>query len=165
MIELKVKQSMPWHELGNGPASAEKTILLEYMSRTIFGNVWRSIKNRHWAVFMTIIGHLILLLMVVFATGLFTLESTLVTEQGVRFAYNRFDTITTNYSDLNPSPALLNFAIRTHNLSYPKGTTEDTLVPQFEPVEIFPEDTTFQSEVSGLKVNVECEHLDINSSI
>jgi hypothetical protein len=165
MIELKVKQSMPWHELASGAASAEKTILLEYMSRTIFGNVWRSIKNRHWAVSMTIIGHLILLLMVVFATGLFTLESTLVTEQGVRFAYNRFDTITTNYSDLNPSPALLNFAIRTHNLSYPKGTTEDTLLPQLEPVEVFPEDTTFQSEVSGLKVNVECEHLDINSSI
>jgi hypothetical protein len=165
MIELKVKQSMPWHELGNGPASAEKTILLEYMSRTIFGNVWRSTKNRHWAVSMTIIGHLILLLMVVFATGLFTLESTLVTEQGVRFTYNRFDTIATNYSDLNPSPALLNFAIRTHNLSYPKGTTEDTLLPRFEPVEIFPEDTTFQSKLNGLKVNVECEHLDIKSSI
>jgi hypothetical protein len=166
MIELKVKQSMPWHELANGPAPAEKTIMLEYMSRTIFGNIWRSMKNRHWAVSMTIIGHLILLLMVVFATGLFTLESTLVTEQGVQFAYNRFDTITTNYSDLNPSPALLNFAIRTHNLSYPKGTTEDTLLPRFEPVEIFPGDTTFQSEVSGLKVKMECEHIHIkNSSI
>jgi hypothetical protein len=157
---------MPWHELGNGPALAEKTILLEYLSRTIFGNVWRSIKNRHWAVFITIIGHLILLLMVVFATGLFTLESTLVTEQGVRFTYNRFDTIATNYSNLNASPALLNFAIRTHNLSYPKGTTEDVLLPRFEPVEIFPEDTTFQSEVSGLKVDIECELVDIkNSSI
>jgi hypothetical protein len=157
---------MPWHELGNGPALAEKTILLEYMSRTIFGNVWRSIKNRHWAVFMTIIGHLILLLMVVFATGLFTLESTLVTEQGVRFTYNRFDTIAANYSNLNASPALLNFAIRTHNLSYPKGTTEDVLLPRFEPVDIFPEDTTFQSEVSGLKVDIECELVDIkNSSI
>jgi hypothetical protein len=166
MIELKVKQSMPWHELANGPASAEKTIMLEYMSRTIFGNVWRSMKNRHWAVLMTIIGHLILLLMVVFATGLFTLESTQVTEEGVRFAYNRFDTTATNYSNLNPSPALLNFAIRTHNLSYPKGTTEDILLPQFEPVEIFPEDTTFQSEVSGLKVDMECEHIHIkNSSI
>jgi hypothetical protein len=166
MIELKVKQSMPWHELANGPASAEKTIMLEYMSRTIFGNVWRSMKNRHWAVLMTIIGHLILLLMVVFATGLFTLESTLVTEEGVRFAYNRFDTTATNYSNLNPSPALLNFAIRTHNLSYPKGTTEDVLLPQFEPIEIFPEDTTFQSEVNGLKVNMECEFVDIkNSSI
>jgi hypothetical protein len=157
---------MPWHELGNGPALAEKTILLEYMSRTIFGNVWRSIKNRHWAVFMTIIGHLILLLMVVFATGLFTLESTRVTEQGVRFTYNRFDTIATNYSNLNASPALLNFAIRTHNLSYPKGTTEDVLLPRFEPVDIFPEDTTFQSEVSGLKVDIDCELVDIkNSSI
>jgi hypothetical protein len=164
MIELKVKQSMPWHELGSGPASAEKTILLEYMSRTIFGNVWRSIKNRHWAVSMTIMGHLILLLMVVFATGLFTLESTLVTEQGVRFTYNRFDTSATNFSDLNPSPALLSYSIRAHNLSYPKGTTEDVLFPRFEPVEIFPEDTTFQSEVSGLKVNMECEHVHIKNS-
>jgi hypothetical protein len=166
MIELKVKQSMPWHELGNGPASAEKTILLEYMSRTIFGNVWRSIKNRHWAVSMTIIGHLILLLMVVFATGLFALESTLVTEQGVHFTYNGFDASATNLSGLDPSPVLLNFAIRTRNLSYPKGTTEDTLLPLFEPVEVFPEDSTFQYNATGLKVNMECEHLDIkNSSI
>jgi hypothetical protein len=166
MIELKVKQSMPWHELSSGAASAEKTILLDYMSRTIFGNVRRSIKNRHWAVSMTIIGHLILLLMVVFATGLFALESTLVTEPGVQFTHNRFDASATNLSGLDTSPVLLNFAIRTRNLSYPKGTTEDILLPLFESVEKFPEDTTFQYNASGLKLNMECEHLGIkNSSI
>ena len=166
VIDLKVKQSTPWHELANGPAPADKTVLLEYFSRTIFGNIWRSMRNSHWPVTMTIMGHLILLLMVVFATGLFALEATLVTEQSVQFTRNHFNGSAYNATQDDTSPALLNFAIRTQNLSYPRGTTESTLFPLFEPVGVFPEDATYQANVSGLEVNMDCETLDIkNGSI
>lgn len=62
MVELRVKLSMPWHVLANGPAPADKTVLLEYLSRTIYGNIWLSISKCHWAVASTILGNLICLL-------------------------------------------------------------------------------------------------------
>lgn len=155
---------MSWHELANGPASASKTITLEYVSRTIIGNMIQSIRNHHWAVTTTILGNLVLLLMIVFATGLFALENTWVTKQGVHFTQNHFNGSAYNSSTVQASPGLLNFAIQSRNLSYPRGTTKDTLVPLFKPLESFPEDSTYEADVDGLSVSIDCEVLDITNA-
>lgn len=164
VIDLNVKGSMPWHELGSGPASGSKTVMLEYLSRTIFANLFQSIKYGHWAVTTTILGNLVLLLMIVFATGLFALENTQVTQQDVRLMHNGFNGSAYNSSLVQASPALLNFAIQSRNLPYPQGTTKDTLVPLFRPIERFPEDSTYEADVDGLGVSVDCEILDIKNA-
>ncbi|KAJ4345975.1 hypothetical protein N0V95_005840 [Ascochyta clinopodiicola] len=155
---------MPWHVLANGPAAADKTVMLEYMSRTILGNMWLSIKNRHWAVTGTMLGNLVFLLMIVFATGLFALESTLVSHQGVQFTRNRFNGSAYNSSAVGASPALLSFAIQGQNLSYPQGTTGDTIVPLFKPVMTQPEDSNYEALVDGLNVSIDCKVLDLNNA-
>lgn len=155
---------MPWHELANGPASADKTILLEYMSHTIGGNIWLSIKNRHWAVTITILGNLTCLLMIVFATGLFSLQNTLISRQGTVLAGNQLNGSAYNSSTVGASPALLSFAIQGKNLSYPQGTTGDTLVPLFKPIERYPEGSAYDAYVNGLNVSIDCEVLNITNA-
>lgn len=52
---------MPWRELQKGPASAQKTLLLDYVSPIIPTALWDAFKNRHWAVVLSITGHLLIL--------------------------------------------------------------------------------------------------------
>jgi hypothetical protein len=164
VIDLKVKETMPWHELAYGPASARRTITLEYFSRTIFGNTWETLKLRHWAAATTILGYLVLLSMIVFATGLFVLEGTLVSNHGVPFIQNQFNGSGYNASVIQASPVLLDYAIRVQNLSFPQGTTSDTIVPLFEPIDIFPEDSIYEAIVDGVNPSMTCETLDITNA-
>lgn len=62
------------------------------------------------------------------------------------------------------TPALLSFAIQGKNLTYPQGTTGDTLVPLFKPVGPYPEDSTYDAYVDGLKVSIDCEVLNITNA-
>ncbi|KAF1941475.1 hypothetical protein EJ02DRAFT_423041 [Clathrospora elynae] len=164
VIDLKVKETMPWHELAHGPSPAERTILLEYLSSSPLPNIWKSLRFRHWAATITATGQLILLLMLVFITGLFTLEATLIKKADVPFRGNDLNASAFNISNFDASPALLTLAIQTQNLSYPKGTSLDTLVPYFAAGPEYPANLTTQALVKGLKVSIDCEHLDIKNA-
>lgn len=52
---------MPWKELQQGPAPVHKTLLLDYISPILPTSLWAAIKNRHWAVVMSTVGHLLIL--------------------------------------------------------------------------------------------------------
>jgi hypothetical protein len=52
---------MPWEELKTGPSPAEKTLLLDYISPIPPIGLWIAIKNRHWAVVLSIVGQLLIL--------------------------------------------------------------------------------------------------------
>ncbi|KAF2703738.1 hypothetical protein K504DRAFT_495288 [Pleomassaria siparia CBS 279.74] len=164
VIDLKTKQTMPWHELARGPSSAKKTLLLEYISPMIWTNIWRSVNNEHWAVAMTILGRLLLLLMTVFATGLFSLETVLVTDIDVPLKSNQLDTSSFSVTNVSTGPAFLNLAILTQNLSYPLGTTRDTVVPVFEPINKMPETANYEAVVKGVGVSLDCENLDLENA-
>ncbi|OAL46685.1 hypothetical protein IQ07DRAFT_634331 [Pyrenochaeta sp. DS3sAY3a] len=164
VVDLKTKGTAPWHELANGPAPARNTILLEYLSPSPLPAIWKSYQNRHWAVTMTVVGELLLLLATVFITGLFTLENTFIREADVPLRRNDFNTSNFNVSTLDASPALLSLAIQSQNLSYPKGTSLDTVVPLFEPDQHRTKDVNTQAIVNGVKVSVECEKVDVTNA-
>lgn len=60
-VDNSNKISMPWKELRNGPMSVEKTLLLDYVSPILPKSFWLAIKNKHWAVVMSIVGHQLIL--------------------------------------------------------------------------------------------------------
>lgn len=60
-VDHHSKMLMPWRELQQGPASAQKTMLLDYISPILPTALIAAIKNRHWAVVMSIAGHLLIL--------------------------------------------------------------------------------------------------------
>lgn len=164
VIDLKTKAFMPWHELAHGPAPARKSILLEYISSGVLPNLWKSIKNRHWPVTITVIGYLLVLLSTVFVTGLFTLDLTTITVDQVPLRSSHFNTSSFDPTKLDASPGLLSLAIQTQNLSYPKGTSLDTVVPFFDSDLPQTDGTVTQAIVKGIKVDSNCEVLDIHNA-
>ena len=60
-VDFANKILMPWEELRTGPSSAEKTLLLDYISPLLPVGLWMAIRNRHWAVVMSIFGQLLIL--------------------------------------------------------------------------------------------------------
>lgn len=60
-MDFANKILMPWEELRTGPSSADKTLLLDYISPLLPVSLWRAIGNRHWAVVMSIAGQLLIL--------------------------------------------------------------------------------------------------------
>lgn len=60
-VDHQNKILMPWKELQQGPAPVSKTLLLDYISPILPTALWASIKNRHWAVVMSTVGHLLIL--------------------------------------------------------------------------------------------------------
>ncbi|KAK3370570.1 hypothetical protein B0H63DRAFT_552650 [Podospora didyma] len=76
LVDLNVRSLMPWYELQHGPTSAEKSLLLDYMTPFLPRRFWLAFKNRHWAAVASMVGYIVLLLLVVFSTGLVALEPT-----------------------------------------------------------------------------------------
>lgn len=60
-VDFANKILMPWEELRTGPSSADKTLLLDYISPLLPVSLWMAIKNRHWAVALSLIGQLLIL--------------------------------------------------------------------------------------------------------
>lgn len=60
-VDFANKILMPWEELKAGPSPADKTLLLDYISPILPVSFWIAIKNRHWAVVISMLGQLLIL--------------------------------------------------------------------------------------------------------
>jgi hypothetical protein len=163
MMDIEVMETMPWHELANGPSPAIKTIFLDYISSSPLSDIWKSLKFRHWATTITVVGQLVLLLMLVFITGLFTLESSGQRGQ-CSISRNNFNGSAFKVSRLDSRSALISLAIQTQNLSYPRGTSLDTIALFFAADSVYPANLTTQALSKGIKVPVDYETLDIKNA-
>jgi hypothetical protein len=121
-VDYHTKQLAPWRRLAAGPASAERTVLLDYISNWNVKVLVFSIKAKHFDVFLVIAATLLLQLVIIFSTGLFALEARTMSLDHVP--------ISTLFEFANPSaninslPFMTALAIKQHNLDYPAGTTE-----------------------------------------
>lgn len=97
-------------------------MLLDYISCWNVKVLFASIKAKHFDVSLAIAATLLLQLLIIFSTGLFTLEG--------RTIYLEHVPITTHFKFASPSvninslPFMTALAIRQHNLDYPAGSTE-----------------------------------------
>ena len=63
-VDYLNKIMMPWKELQTGPKSADKTLLLDYVSPILPVSLWVALKNKHWAIVVSLSGHLLITLAV-----------------------------------------------------------------------------------------------------
>ncbi|EME40157.1 hypothetical protein DOTSEDRAFT_56418 [Dothistroma septosporum NZE10] len=75
-VDYQCKLLQPWIALHKGPASAERSVLLDYVSPIQFTSLARAIRHRHYVVVASIIGFALLKLIVLFSTGLLVLSPT-----------------------------------------------------------------------------------------
>ncbi len=60
----------PWQELRRGPASAQRTVLLDHISPMVPVVLWRAVRLRHGAVLVSLVGGFLLRLTIIASTGL-----------------------------------------------------------------------------------------------
>ncbi|KAL6894743.1 hypothetical protein GGI43DRAFT_412098 [Trichoderma evansii] len=170
-VDFANKILMPWEELKIGPSSADKTLLLDYVSPILPISLWTAIKNRHWAVVISIVGQLLILGTTVFSTGFLILEPTTLTKTDETFQlsskFQLSQSIDPKFAwDVGPGPAQTYYGINFYGLRFPAGTSQNFVVPEFQvPSSTASTASTFEYSVStdGLQVNYDCELLPITN--
>jgi hypothetical protein len=139
-IDFWCKTLLPWQELKNGPATADKSILLDYISPIPIVCAWQALKKQHMSVVATSLGLLLLQALTIISTGLMVLTPTRLTMSNVNLvALNKLNwTGGDNYDFWDPSPAYIAYAVLNKDLAYPEGTQRNQSIQCF----VWPTHTT-----------------------
>ncbi len=133
-VDYAAKLILPWANMAKGPCSADRSFLLDYVSPFQLVALWRSLRNRDWLVSSTILVFILLKILTVISTGLFSLESVPVEIPGQDMILIRsFNGTNFHKSAFDMRPAFVVYGIQNLNLSYPLGTTEQYAFTEFEP--------------------------------
>ncbi|KAI1260813.1 hypothetical protein F5Y18DRAFT_419843 [Xylariaceae sp. FL1019] len=166
-VDYANKFLIPWKELRQGPATADRSVLLEYISPLMVTTFWRALTRRHLAVTASILGTLLIQLATIFSAGLFVLEPTILEQNNIPMAVtNSFDGndfYLSNVSSNGTSPTVLYFGTRVHGLAPDAGvdTAKGLVVPNFAPISSMgiTNGTNYTATVPGVQSNLECEHV------
>ncbi|GFP58755.1 hypothetical protein TASIC1_0011012200 [Trichoderma asperellum] len=158
-VDFANKILTPWEELKTGPSSADKTLLLDYISPILPVSLWMAIKNRHWAVVISI---------TVFSTGFLILEPTTLTKTDETFQLSSKFQLSQSVNpknawDVGPGPAQTYYGINFYGLRFPAGTSQDFVVPEFRVPSGAASGFEYSVSTDGLQVNYDCELLPITN--
>ncbi|KAF7716412.1 Uncharacterized protein PECH_005297 [Penicillium ucsense] len=164
-VEFQSKQNAPWQSMLEAPRAAEETILLDYISEMQPVAMWKAFRKRHLLVFSGVSCTLLLQLMIVFSTGLFSLETVQVEKHDVPMqALSTFSSHNSNLATVGSRPYDIINGIVFNNLTYPLGTNGD-LVFQECLVPSLPSDAMITVPIDGIMADLRCEKatLDIKT--
>ncbi|GME57882.1 hypothetical protein GTA08_BOTSDO01504 [Neofusicoccum parvum] len=156
--EYQTKQIMPWVEMKHGPAKAEKSMLLNYLTAAIHEALYASVKMGHYSVTLAISGTLILRLLIIASTGLLSLEYREMQHAGTFAAVDSFD-----FMKNNGTPVMMAgprfWAIQQFNSSYPAGTTPQFTTQSFAPLDQVTNGTV-SADLDVFSADLDCEPFD-----
>ncbi|EPS34478.1 hypothetical protein PDE_09442 [Penicillium oxalicum 114-2] len=164
-VEFQSKQNAPWQSMLEAPQPADKSILLDYVSEMQPVALWKAFKNRHVLVFSGTSCTLLLQLMIVFSTGLFSLEKVQVDKQHVPMqTLSTFASIHSQLATVGSQPYDIINGIAFNNLTYPLGTNGDLAFQQFSASNL-PPNAIITVPIDGIMADLKCEKaiLDIKS--
>jgi hypothetical protein len=164
-VEFQSKQNAPWQSMLEAPQPAEKSVLLDYVSDMQPVTMWKAFKNKHLLVFSGVSCTLLLQLMIVFSTGLFSLDEVQVHKQNVPIQLqNMFSTKDSTLSTVGSQPYDIINGIAFDNLTYPLGTNADLTFQEFSAPSL-PSNAIITAPIDGVMADLSCESasLDIKS--
>ena len=136
-VDYAAKSLQPWAEMAKGPATADRSLLLDYVTPFQAVALTRAVRNRHFVVASTITVFFLLKVLTIVSTGLFSLDqvnrnSTEVTMQlNNSFTGNNFK----HAASVDSRAAYTVYGVQSLNLSYPLGTTAQYAIQLFAPQE------------------------------
>lgn len=133
-LEFQIKQAIPWLELRRGTATANKSLLLNYVTPPVYECLYKSARMFHWSVTLAVSGTLILQLMTITSTNLLSLEYREMSQPATLAAIDAFDFMKNNGNpDKTAGPMF--WAIEKFNTSYPTGATPQYATQLFAPID------------------------------
>jgi Protein of unknown function (DUF3433) len=163
-LDYEVKRLMPWAEMAKGPTIADKSLLLDYVSPTLPTAMYRSLRNRHFVVFTSIMVFIVMKIIMIFSTGLLVLENALVDAIPTKLLVaNVFNA--SNFGDRNTgqsSLALAVYGVQKYNLPFPAGTTSEYTFQSFKPTKDSPASPSaiLNGTVEYFAADLDCELAD-----
>ncbi|KAI0380596.1 hypothetical protein F5Y04DRAFT_257054 [Hypomontagnella monticulosa] len=167
-VDFATRTLTPWKGLRDGPSSADRTVLLDYVSPLMVTVLWRSIKAGHWAVLTSSSGILLIQLATIFSGGLFTLEPTVMKRDGAPLTVkSMFDggdfTLNRTQSNIGAFPALMYYGSRIQGLAPPAGLDVGLgfVAPDFalQADTKTPDGTNYTTTVPGAQVQFDCDSI------
>ncbi|PIA94427.1 hypothetical protein CB0940_08954 [Cercospora beticola] len=166
-VDYYCKILQPWKELQRGPATAERSLLLDYIGPINLATLIQALRSMRWPVFCSVAGFTLLKLMALLSTGLLVL-SPVTTSHGVSVqmtnTFNASEMWRPFYdisSNFGATPVFQYLGILDGDVRAPKGTQDDFVHEIFTPAP----NETFQSiaaEVDVFRAEFTCEIADID---
>ncbi|KAL4892083.1 hypothetical protein BDV59DRAFT_180807 [Aspergillus ambiguus] len=134
-VDFRTRQLTPWKHMLYGPAASKDTLFLDYIDPWIGQALWNSLQARHFTVSLAITGSLLLRLIIVLSTGLFTSELRHVHLTDIPLQLqNEFDGTGFANASIGWEPYGLVYAVDAYGGKYQFGTTDkyayQTFLPQ-----------------------------------
>lgn len=160
-VEYQTKRIVPWQRLREGPATAEQSVLVDYISEMQPVSLFRAIKRKDYLPAAAVTCSMLLRLLIVFSTGLFTLTEVPVVFQDVPIQLldslntNRFQYDNKSYDAYDAVNAFL-----FQNLTWPDGTNKNLAFQRISTSGL-PSDAIVNVTVDGLTADLKCESASI----
>lgn len=157
-VEFQAKQIAPWQSMLKRPEKPQKSVLLDYISEMQPVSLFKAAKNKHFGVAAGVACSVLLRILIVFSTGLFSLQQVQILKRDFPIQ------VQGSVNSLNPSmlaaattqPFDIINGIVFENVSYPVGTTANFTFPTFS-VSNFSSGATVTTNISGLAADLDCE--------
>ncbi|TLS27587.1 hypothetical protein PpBr36_04165 [Pyricularia pennisetigena] len=88
-FEYQARSTAPWLRMYKGPADAERTVLLDYVSMTRPSVVLRAIQNKDWIVAAAVVMSMLLWTAIIISTGAITTVLVTMTDSNVNVTLTR----------------------------------------------------------------------------
>ncbi|KAJ6005632.1 hypothetical protein N7451_003576 [Penicillium sp. IBT 35674x] len=157
-VEFQAKQSAPWQAMSEKPEEPEKSVLLDYISAMQPVAMVKAMRNRHYVVAAGIACSLLLRLLIIVSTSLFSLEEVQVSKSNIPLQLQgNFSTLSvSDFSSAFSTPFNTLNGIVFENVSYMDGTTANLSFPTFSAPTIS-NDSVITANVTGLISDLDCE--------
>ncbi|CAG8260359.1 unnamed protein product [Penicillium salamii] len=167
--EYRAAQLMPWILMRRGPTAASQSIFLDYLSKWNVMSLFESLKQRHFLVSLCVAGSLLLNGVTVFSTGLFELDSVLLTESTDMTVTSKFGETGFNPLTKNAKAFAACMAFSNRNMTPPAGIHGKYTYTPFQPAALestrnstIPADRTYQAEIEVIRPYFDCQNATIS---
>ncbi|KAJ5099694.1 hypothetical protein N7532_006695 [Penicillium argentinense] len=162
-VEFQTKQSAPWQAMLESPQPADKSVLLDYISDMQPVAIWKAFKHKHFAVASAVSCSLLLRLLIIFSTSLFSLQDVQVKQSNVTIQiHDKFSAQDSTMDTVGSQPYDILNGILFENVTSPMGTNMNLTFQEFSAPNIA-SNSIITAPINGLMADFTCEEaiLDI----
>jgi hypothetical protein len=134
-VDYAAKSIQPWANMARSPQPAKNSLLLDYVTPLQILSFWRSLKRRHFTVSIGIGVFVLIKVITVLSTGIFSLQTVQRHDVPTSMALNNtFDASNFQHAAaVDSRAAFVAYGHRQYNISLPIGSTDRYAVQGFAP--------------------------------
>lgn len=161
-VEFQAKHTAPWFAMNQSPQPADKSVLLDYISDMQPVAIWKALKYKHFAVASSVTCSLLLRLLIIFSTSLFSLKGVKVQKDNISIQLrDHFTAQDSTLKSVGSQPFDILNGVIYQNVTYPIGTNLNLTFQEFS-APTAPNGAIVIAPIDGLMADLDCETAKID---